>query len=84
MAQGNVECTYVKRSKRWKLSLTLLIIALVVTVIVCLNVGYAPISFSEILNILGKQIPFLGDHINSSSFTTTNQAIILQIRLPEF
>jgi iron complex transport system permease protein len=82
MAQGNVEGTYVKRSKRWKLSLTLLIIGLVVTVIVCLNVGYAPISFSEILNILGKQLPFLGDSINPGSFSTTNEAIILQIRLP--
>jgi iron complex transport system permease protein len=82
MAQGKVEGTYVKRSKQWKLTLTLLIISLVVTVIVCLNVGYAPISFSEILNILGKQIPFLGDSISSSAFSTTNQAIILQIRLP--
>lgn len=59
-----------------------LIIALVGVIIICLNVGYAPISFSEILAILGKQIPFVNNSISSSSVSTVNEAIIMQIRLP--
>jgi len=82
MSTDKVEGTYIKRSSRWKLILVTLILALVVTIIVALNIGYASISFSEILDILGKQIPFLSGSINSSSISATSQAIILQIRLP--
>jgi iron complex transport system permease protein len=82
MANTNVETNYAKRSKRWKVTLTLLIAALVVTIIVALNIGFAPISFSEILNIIAKQIPFINGSIDPSSFTATHQAIILQIRFP--
>jgi iron complex transport system permease protein len=82
MSTDKVEGTYIKRSSRWKLILVALIVALVVTIIVSLNIGYASISFSEILSILGKQIPFLSGSINSASISPTNEAIILQIRLP--
>jgi len=82
MAQTNVEKTYQQRSKRWKVTLLLLIAALVITVIVALDIGFAPISFSEILNIIGNQIPFLNGSIDPSSFSTVNQAIIMQIRFP--
>ena len=60
----------------------MLIIIMFVTVIVALNIGYAPISFSEILSILGKQIPGLNEFIVPSAFSQTNEAIIMQIRLP--
>ncbi|MCW3996820.1 MAG: iron chelate uptake ABC transporter family permease subunit [Candidatus Bathyarchaeota archaeon] len=79
---SNIEISYSKRSRRWQLTLTALIIALFVTVLASLNVGYAPISFSEILAALGKQIPFLNGSISSNSVSTVNQAIILDIRLP--
>ncbi len=82
MSSQEVEHTYSKRSKRWKLILTLLIVALGAAVILCLNIGYAPISFSEILNALGKQIPFVNGWISSSSVSPVNESIILQIRLP--
>ena len=82
MATDKVESKYSKRSSRWKLILLVLIVALVATMIFCLNIGYAPISFSDILSIIGKQIPFLNGSINSSSVSTVNQSIILQIRLP--
>ena len=82
MTNPEVERTYSKRSSKWKLIVLALVIALVGVVIVCLNIGYAPISFSEILNIIGKQIPFLNGSINSSSISPVNQSIILQIRLP--
>ena len=82
MSADKVEGTYIKRSSRWKLILVTLTVALVVTIIVSLNIGYASISFSEILSILGKQIPFLNGSINSASISPTSEAIILQIRLP--
>ena len=80
--QKKVEGTYIKRSSRWKLIWLYIIVALVVTIIVSLNIGYSAISFSQILTILGKQIPFLNGSINSASISPTSQAIILQIRLP--
>jgi iron complex transport system permease protein len=82
MSEDKVEGTYIKRSSRWKLILVTLIAALVVTILVSLNIGYASISFSQILDILGKQIPFLSNSINSASISPSSQAIILQIRLP--
>ena len=82
MSTDKVEGAYIKRSSRWKLILVALIVALVVTIIASLNIGYASISFSEILDILGKQIPFLSGSINSASISPTSEAIIIQIRLP--
>ncbi len=82
MSADKVEGTYFKRSSQWKLIIITLIVALVAVVIVSLNVGYAPISFSEILSIIGKQIPFLNGSINPSSISAVDEAIILQIRLP--
>ncbi|MCW3998824.1 MAG: iron ABC transporter permease [Candidatus Bathyarchaeota archaeon] len=79
---SNIETAYSKRSKRWKLILALLVIGLFFTVIVSLNIGYAPISFSEILAILGRQIPLLNTSIHSSSILPSTAAIILDIRLP--
>jgi iron complex transport system permease protein len=79
---SNIETAYSKRSKRWKLILTLLVIALFFTVIVSLNIGYAPISFSEILSVLGNQIPLLNTTIDPNTLSAVNAAIILQIRLP--
>jgi iron complex transport system permease protein len=82
MTDVAVERKYSKRSSKWKLILIGLIFALVGVAIVCLNVGYAPISFSEILNILGKQIPGLNGAIDPTSVSSVNEAIIMQIRLP--
>lgn len=82
MVEDEVETKYSKRSSRWKLILLLLIVALVLVVVFCLNIGFAPISFSQILAILGKQIPFLNGYISSSAVSSVDQAIILEIRLP--
>lgn len=60
----------------------LLIVALIVTIVVSLNVGYAQIPFANILAILGKQIPFLDGFVDSSLVLPRDAAIILQIRLP--
>ncbi len=82
MSAGKVENTYSRRSSRWKLILILLIVALIATLMVCINVGYAPIPFTQILEILGKHIPFLNNSVNSSSISPINEAILIQIRLP--
>jgi iron complex transport system permease protein len=82
MSTDEVESTYFRRTSRWKLIVILLIIALIVTVIVSLNVGYAQIPFTNILAILGKQIPFLNGYVDSSLVLPRDAAIILQIRLP--
>ena len=82
MSDGETESTYFRRTSRWKLIVTLLIVALIVTIIVSLNVGYAQIPFGNILTILGKQIPFLNGFVDSSAVLPSQTAIILQIRLP--
>ena len=82
MSKDEVESTFFRRTSRWKLIVLLLVLALFVTVIVSLNVGYAQIPFPDILGILGKQIPVLNGFINSSLISPQNTAIVLQIRLP--
>jgi len=82
MSDGKIEGIYANRSSRWKIILVALVLGLFLTLIVSLNIGYASISFSQILAILGKQIPFLSGSINSASISPSSQAIIILIRLP--
>lgn len=82
MTTDEVESTFFRRTSRWKLIVLLLVLALIITVIVSLNVGYAQIPFPDILSIIGKQIPFLDSIIDSSLISPQNEAIILQLRLP--
>jgi iron complex transport system permease protein len=82
MSVDEVQKKYSKRPSRWKFILLTLVAILVIVIVLCLNVGFAPISFSDILNILGKQIPILNNYVNPSSVSNVNEAIILQIRLP--
>lgn len=82
MSAGKTEGAFSKRSSRWKLILVSLIVTLVATIIAALNIGFAPISFMQILYILGKQIPILNNSINSAQISPSYSAIILQIRLP--
>jgi iron complex transport system permease protein len=82
MSTDEVESTYFRRTSRWKIILLLLVFALFVTVIVSMNVGYAQISFTNILAILGKHVPLLNGFVDSSSLKPADESIILQIRLP--
>lgn len=82
MTELGAESSYFRRTSRWKITVILLLAALVVAVIVSLNVGYAQIPFSNILAILGKDIPFLNSFVDSSLISSMESAIILQIRLP--
>ncbi len=82
MEKGEVESNFFRRTSKWKLILLILIIALFITIIVSLNVGYAQISFTDILAVLGKQFPLIGNFVDTSTVSPQNTAIILQIRLP--
>ncbi len=82
MNQDQVESEYFRRTSKWKLILILLTLALILTVLISLNVGYAQIPFQNILAILARQIPFLNSYVDPSLFLPRDAAIILQIRLP--
>lgn len=82
MSTDEVESTYFRRTSRWKFILILLVFALFVTVVVSMNVGYAQISFTNILAIIGKQIPVLNGFVDSSLVKPADESIILQIRMP--
>jgi iron complex transport system permease protein len=83
LISGNeVEATYFERFSRWKLIIIVLIIALMLSIILSLNVGFAQIPFSTILKILAKQVPFLGNLVDSSNVSYVEEIIILQIRMP--
>jgi iron complex transport system permease protein len=82
MTTDKVKEKYSNRSSRWKQIVLLLILTLVVAVILCLNIGYAPISFSDILAIFAKQIPFLNRNFDFSHISSGTEAIIVQIRFP--
>ncbi|MGD6806449.1 MAG: FecCD family ABC transporter permease [Candidatus Bathyarchaeia archaeon] len=82
MSTDNVEAKYSKRAKRWKLILLGLIALLIVAIIICVNIGTAGISYSEILAIFGRQIPGISSLIDPSAIHGNNETIIMNIRLP--
>ncbi len=82
MIEDGAEFKYAKRSSRWKLILLLLIALLIAVIIFCLNIGFAPINFSDILTILAKQIPFLNSSLHLPAVSNISETIIIQIRLP--
>jgi iron complex transport system permease protein len=82
---SSTENTYKSRAKRWKLIIAGLIVALIITVILSLNIGYAPISYSDILTYFGSKIPGINGFIDITSFSRdqlADQAIVIGIRLP--
>ncbi len=82
MSSDEIETAYYRRTSRWKLVVITLLIALFVTIVVSLNIGYAQIPFDKILAILGKQVPFLNELIDPTQVLPKDAAIIMQIRLP--
>ena len=82
MSTNQVESTFFRRTSRWKLIVLVLVLVLIITSILSLNVGSSDVPFSDTLTVIGKQIPFLGSLIDSSSVTPQTEAIILEVRLP--
>lgn len=82
MRTDKVEDTFFQRTSRWKLIVLILVLVLIIITIISLNVGSSHVPFSDTLTVIGKQIPFLGGFIDSSSVTPQTEAIILEVRLP--
>jgi len=82
MSANEVETTYFRRASRWKLIVIVLAVALTLTIILSLNVGFAQIPFSTVLNIIAKRMPFLGNLVDSSNVSYVEETIIIQIRMP--
>jgi len=78
----DTETAHLRRVSHWKIYLVTLLIAFGAVFVLSLNLGYAPIPFSDILTILAKQVPILQNLVDSSSITQTAEVIITQIRLP--
>jgi iron complex transport system permease protein len=76
------EPTHVRRVSHWKLYLLIMATIFVIVFVLALNLGFAPISFNDILTILLKQIPGIGNLVDSSTVPKTAEVIIMQIRLP--
>jgi len=82
MGTNRVETTYFERFSRWKLMVIILTVALTLTIILSLNVGFAQIPFSTVLKILAKRMPFLGNLVDTSNVSYVEETIIIQIRMP--
>jgi iron complex transport system permease protein len=76
------ETAHLRRVSHWKVYFVIVAIVFAVILVSSLNLGYAAIPFRDILTILGKQVPFLGNMVDSSGITQTAEVIIMQIRLP--
>jgi iron complex transport system permease protein len=78
----DTETAHQRRVSHWKLYLIILTIAFAIILVLSLNLGYAHISFTEILEILTKQVPVINNLVDSSGVIQTDEVIIMQIRLP--
>lgn len=76
------EKAHFKRVSHWKLYLGILIIAFIIVLVLSLNLGSADISFSDILKILTRQIPFLDTTVEPYNILPSDETIILRLRLP--
>lgn len=78
----DAKTSYQRHFSHWKLYLLALLVLFCVVFVVSLNLGYEPIPFRDILLILAKNVPFLGDMVSLPSSISTAGTIIMQLRLP--
>ncbi len=78
----DAEESHLKRVSHWKLYFVLFVAVLIVVFIFCLNIGFSQIPFVNILKILAKNIPILGNMIETSGIPEVQETIIIQLRLP--
>jgi len=74
--------SHLRRVSHWKLYFVLLTGILLLVFIFSLNIGFSHISFDNILKILAKNVPILGDFVEFSGFSEVQESIIIHIRLP--
>lgn len=80
--ETNEKPTGSKRASKWKTYFVLLVVLFVVTIFVSLNMGFSQIPFPDILQILAKHIPFLGDSVQLTAFQASKESIIMLVRFP--
>jgi iron complex transport system permease protein len=78
----DTETAHLRRVSHWKTYLLILASVFGIVFILSLNLGYAPIPFSDIMTILAKQVPILENLVESPSILPRFEVIIMQIRLP--
>ena len=79
---SNTETAHLRRVSHWKIYFVIAAIVFLIILVSSLNLGFATIPFNNILKILTKQIPVLGEIIDVSDISQTAEVIIMQIRLP--
>jgi iron complex transport system permease protein len=82
MKTDDSETVHLRRVSNWKLYLVLMTFVLVIVFVLALNLGFAHIPFVDILKILVKQVPGIGNLVDSSNIPQISEVIIVQIRLP--
>jgi iron complex transport system permease protein len=70
------------RVSRWKIHFVLLILLLIAAVFLSLNMGFSQIPFPDIVQILLKNTPFIGNYVHLSQFQIAKEATITLVRLP--
>ncbi|XES77542.1 MAG: FecCD family ABC transporter permease [Candidatus Bathyarchaeia archaeon] len=70
------------RKSRWKAYFLLLILVFLGTIFLSLNMGFSQIPPLDTLQILLKNIPFIGDSITLTPFQAAKEPIIMLVRLP--
>lgn len=76
--------SHLKQVSHWKLYFVALIGLFLLAFIFSLNIGFSPIPFSNILAIIGKNTPFVGDFVDISGIPDfgSKEAIIIHLRMP--
>ncbi len=76
--------SHLKRVSHWKSYFIILTVVLVLVFIFSLNIGFTYIPFDNIIAILTKNIPIIGDLIETSGIPdfARNESIIIQLRMP--
>ncbi len=78
----NDKSVKLKRVSRWKTYFLLLLVLFFASVLVSLNMGFAQIPFPDIIQILLKHVPFIGNSVQLTPFQENKESIIILVRLP--
>ncbi len=71
-----------ERTSRWKIYFILLVMLLIASIFFSLNMGFSQIPLQDTLQILLKNIPFIGDSISLTPFQIDKEPIIMIVRFP--
>jgi len=66
---------------RWKVLVGILVLVLGLTVVFCTTIGPAPVGFVDVLTILLRKLPWLGNFIPRGDWPESYETIVFQMRL---